>query len=390
MTLRGEYKSRGGDQDSSARTCVPTQSAADRTIERFQTQIETLEVKIDNLLPALAFLTETVEGLSSNVEMLSGTKNLGHSNGGSSGSSLSPSSRPFARRATAANATPRVWPGVWSPGKLTFENPVPEHEVDEIIYRYEHQPRERQQSTWETDSDSDGSEGIVVSTHASRRASRLSSLKSSAACDPFTTPAMPKSTEQSSLGGKWHNYSKSALGPMQVLITSLDILDEIDSHVPSASNTPQNVNTFPQDISPKSHGPQHHQEDHQPQINPNASDAAWYFFYGTLKDPKLLRAVLDPSQPPRLTPAWINGYAVKYFGVYPAAVPGTCARPAVGLEGVACFVATAEALVRLREHADKHYTETVVELKLEDGAGVQGKMFVWSGEEKLLTNNPAI
>jgi gamma-glutamylcyclotransferase (GGCT)/AIG2-like uncharacterized protein YtfP len=176
----------------------------------------------------------------------------------------------------------------------------------------------------------------------------------------------------------------------QMLIISPDILDEIDTHLPSVNNTPQNGNYFPRDISPKSQVPPHQQKDRQSHIDVNASDAAWYFFYGTLKDPHLLRTLLDSSEPPRLTPARIYGYAVKYFGVYPAAVLGKCAPAAVSVEGVACFVATAEAASRLRQHADKHYTETAVEVELEDGTGVQGRMFVWNGEERLLTENPAI
>jgi hypothetical protein len=183
-----------------------------------------------------------------------------------------------------------------------------------------------------------------------------------------------------------------------VLTTYPDTLREIDSRLPIATKAPQNGVHFAQDNTPKSQQHQHQQEEQQPKVNADAPNAAWYFFYGTLKDPELLRELLELTQTPRLTPARIHGYNVKYFGVYPATVradvadlaqPGMFA-PSVFLDGAAWFVPTAEAAWSLRQHEDKHYKDTAVEIEFKDKPGVLGRMFEWNAEAKLLTDNPAI
>ena len=100
------------------------------------------------------------------------------------------------------------------------------------------------------------------------------------------------------------------------------------------------------------------------------------FFYGSLMDPEVLQAVLRlPDPPTTTTPATIDGYKIKMWGIYPTLVPaqGT-------VSGVVWKLESKEHFQRLVMYESSAYTWSNCSAKLEDGTVLSGcRTFVWAG-----------
>ena len=63
----------------------------------------------------------------------------------------------------------------------------------------------------------------------------------------------------------------------------------------------------------------------------------FYFFYGTLKEPKILTHILDLKQPPVLRPAKLVGYTLTNWGQYRALIDGKPGEEVTGVSIVLFF-----------------------------------------------------
>lgn len=117
-----------------------------------------------------------------------------------------------------------------------------------------------------------------------------------------------------------------------------------------------------------------------------------YFFYGTLMDPSILRAVLslDPAAAEQrktdfdLRPAYIVGYECKLWGQYPALVGG----PGSSIEGAMFPVRTVEEGKRLAEYETANYRAAPCQIRFRDSKQPEtanGHVFVFAGDRRELS-----
>ena len=114
----------------------------------------------------------------------------------------------------------------------------------------------------------------------------------------------------------------------------------------------------------------------------------YYFFYGTLKDPKILSHVLDTTiYPTSLRPAYVTGYVCELWGEYQALVDG--AMDAV-VEGVAYEVQNEEDAQRLASYETNAYRTApcaitfIYEEREKEPEKVLGKTFMYAGDPQAL------
>lgn len=104
------------------------------------------------------------------------------------------------------------------------------------------------------------------------------------------------------------------------------------------------------------------------------------FFYGSLRDPEVLQAVLDLSELPITRPATISGFEIKMWGIYPALVPSTASEKVLG----SVWELTSEDhfdRLAAYETAAYRWIECDAVLEDADGATLQRcRMFCWAGE----------
>jgi hypothetical protein len=80
---------------------------------------------------------------------------------------------------------------------------------------------------------------------------------------------------------------------------------------------------------------------------------AWYFFYGTLADLKILKHILDLEEEPFLRPAKVIGYKLSSWGQYRALIDG---ETDAEVSGFAYEVQTAEHEFKLARYETNAYT----------------------------------
>jgi hypothetical protein len=114
--------------------------------------------------------------------------------------------------------------------------------------------------------------------------------------------------------------------------------------------------------------------------SPRVRSAApgWYFFYGTLTDPKRLAEVAEVEGQPIMTKAKAIRFSLKYFGYCSVLSAGNAA-----VDGVFWFVPTAADVVeRIREYGSDAYKEYPKLVELENGGEILAMTFVWNGDEE--------
>lgn len=107
----------------------------------------------------------------------------------------------------------------------------------------------------------------------------------------------------------------------------------------------------------------------------------WYFFYGSLMDPKQLQQVLGRREPPRgfhLRPAEIIGYHIRMWGPYPVLLDGP---PGNVVKGVAYEIEGGEYKDKLARYETANYREHNCMIQFSAEESVIGTTFQWAGDE---------
>ncbi|KAI9702194.1 MAG: hypothetical protein M1820_006276 [Bogoriella megaspora] len=104
---------------------------------------------------------------------------------------------------------------------------------------------------------------------------------------------------------------------------------------------------------------------------------SWYFFYGTLADPKRLAQVAELDKEPTMAKAKVMRSCLKRFGHYPVLCIGSQI-----VHGVVWFAPTSEIVERLREYESDAYREYPKFVKMENGDEILAMTFIWNGEEE--------
>lgn len=108
---------------------------------------------------------------------------------------------------------------------------------------------------------------------------------------------------------------------------------------------------------------------------PQKYQPTMFFFYGTLKDPSTLAAVLDLQELPSLSSATIVGYETKSYGELLVLV--TSAGKSVS--GVASTIQSIEQEERLRQYEGNLYRVRPCWINIGNDK-VVGKTFVYNGK----------
>lgn len=109
----------------------------------------------------------------------------------------------------------------------------------------------------------------------------------------------------------------------------------------------------------------------------------YYFFYGTLTQPRTLSQVLDLEEQPALRPSRITGYALANWGQYRALVGG---EPGQEVAGHAYLVQSAEDEHKLARYETDAYEAASCEIRFTDGrdtAVEHGMTFRYAGTARL-------
>ncbi|KAJ5797703.1 uncharacterized protein N7503_006999 [Penicillium pulvis] len=106
--------------------------------------------------------------------------------------------------------------------------------------------------------------------------------------------------------------------------------------------------------------------------------SGYFFLYGSLMDPLTLTRVLQLSDPPRMRPARVVGYEIKYWGRNSALVDGEPFQP---VDGFACEILCREHWDRLVAYMADHYDVGSISIDFIDTreTGVEGVAFHWRG-----------
>lgn len=110
----------------------------------------------------------------------------------------------------------------------------------------------------------------------------------------------------------------------------------------------------------------------------------YYFFYGTLTQPKILSHILDLKEEPVLRPAKLIGYALAHWGQYRALVNG---EPGEEVTGSAYRVQSAEDESKLARYETNAYEAVPCDIKFTDGqdpAHEHGMTFRYAGDDEAL------
>ncbi|KAF2966745.1 hypothetical protein GQX73_g6833 [Xylaria multiplex] len=110
----------------------------------------------------------------------------------------------------------------------------------------------------------------------------------------------------------------------------------------------------------------------------------WYFFYGTLTKPEILRHILDLQEEPLLRPAKIIGYELSSWGQYRALVDG---EPGTEVSGFAYEVQTTEHEFKLAQYETNAYKLHPCRIRFTDNRKpkeVSGNTFMYAGDAAAL------
>ncbi|KAK2791165.1 hypothetical protein FQN52_005121 [Onygenales sp. PD_12] len=108
------------------------------------------------------------------------------------------------------------------------------------------------------------------------------------------------------------------------------------------------------------------QQQQQQQQHPKTGP---YFFYSTLKDPSTLATVLDLPRLPRMRPARLADYRVKYWGERPVLVH----EPFHQVEGMVYHVRSEEEAERLAEFQSERFWITRCRIQYLDAMAEEGE-----------------
>ncbi|KAJ5219125.1 uncharacterized protein N7498_001224 [Penicillium cinerascens] len=103
-----------------------------------------------------------------------------------------------------------------------------------------------------------------------------------------------------------------------------------------------------------------------------------YFFYGSLLDPCILVEILGLDTEPELRPAYLEGFASKLWGQYPALVES----PDSVVEGAVYNVQTVVDAQKLADYETRNYTPVARDIRYSDGrfpTQQAGHVFVFDG-----------
>ncbi|KAI1756375.1 hypothetical protein F4782DRAFT_550204 [Xylaria castorea] len=110
----------------------------------------------------------------------------------------------------------------------------------------------------------------------------------------------------------------------------------------------------------------------------------WYFFYGTLAKPEILKHILDLQEEPSLRPAKIIGYELSSWSQYRALVDG---EPGAEVSGFAYEVQTIEHESKLARYETNAYKLHPCRIRFTDNKEpreLSGKTFMYAGEAAAL------
>ncbi|KXJ87327.1 hypothetical protein Micbo1qcDRAFT_167686 [Microdochium bolleyi] len=120
-----------------------------------------------------------------------------------------------------------------------------------------------------------------------------------------------------------------------------------------------------------------------PQLEPRRGPK-WYFFYGTLTNPDMLKHILDLEETPVLRPAVLIGYALTNWGQYKALVNGEPDQP---VDGFAYSVQTKDDEAKLARYETSAYEVRACNITFKDAEEPQesrGYTFMYAGDESAL------
>ncbi|TRX96985.1 hypothetical protein FHL15_002291 [Xylaria flabelliformis] len=106
----------------------------------------------------------------------------------------------------------------------------------------------------------------------------------------------------------------------------------------------------------------------------------WYFFYGTLAKPDILKHILDLQEEPLLRPAKIIGYKLASWGQYRALIDG---EPSEEVSGFAYEVQTIEHEFKLARYETNAYKLHRCRIRFTDNTEpreLSGNTFMYAGD----------
>ncbi|PLB42165.1 uncharacterized protein BDW47DRAFT_97975 [Aspergillus candidus] len=113
----------------------------------------------------------------------------------------------------------------------------------------------------------------------------------------------------------------------------------------------------------------------------------WFFFYGPMTGPAVLKQLLNRSQMSALPHAMIFGHKILHWGDLPVAIQ-MGAENAVG--GVVCKIVSQDELDWLEGYMTRIFQVDGCMAWLDNHSQVSGFVFVWDGEMSLLSESPQI
>lgn len=110
----------------------------------------------------------------------------------------------------------------------------------------------------------------------------------------------------------------------------------------------------------------------------------YYFFYGTLTEPKILSHILDLKEPPVLRPAKLIGYSLTSWGQYRALIDGS---PGEEVTGYAYLVGSVDDELKLARYETNAYEPAHCRIRFMDEqnpAQEFGMTFKYAGDDEAL------
>ncbi|KAG8157277.1 hypothetical protein KVR01_012985 [Diaporthe batatas] len=110
----------------------------------------------------------------------------------------------------------------------------------------------------------------------------------------------------------------------------------------------------------------------------------YYFFYGTLTQPKILSHILDLKQPPVLRPAKVVGYTLTNWGQYRALIDG---KPGEEVTGYAYLVGSIDDELKLAKYETNAYEPVDCRIQFTDNRtpeNLYGMTFKYAGDAESL------
>jgi hypothetical protein len=110
---------------------------------------------------------------------------------------------------------------------------------------------------------------------------------------------------------------------------------------------------------------------------------AWYFFYGTLMDPKRLAAVAGLDKEPTMSRATIRHKQLQRWGPFLVLVWGE-----ENVDGLVWYAPSAEIVERLRDYEGSTYRDVFVSVELDGGDTITARTFMLDCGEDDLRDGP--